>query len=387
MDHLFSARLRELRDIADRVAHDVIAPRAEEVDRHARWPAASLEALADAGLMGLLVPRASGGEGQGLLGLVAVTEALGRACSSTAMCFGMHAVGTAAIAAKATDDQRERYLTAIAAGRHVTSLALSEPATGSHLYFSQTELRREGGAYVVNGVKTFVTNGGHADSYVLSTVASEPDAKLGEFSCLIVDAASDGLAWQEPWAGFGMRGNASRGLHLDDAHVPARNLLGEEGDQAWYVFEVVTPYFLMAMSAVYLGIARAALDLTVEHLKTRRTPDTNGTLSDVPELQLELAEMWSAVTACRHLVHDAARRGDEGDPAALPSLYMSKAAAAEMVVAVTNQAMTLCGGIAYRENAHLARLLRDARASHVMAPTTHMLKQWTARTLLDLPLL
>ncbi len=387
MDHLFSARLRELRDIADRVARDVLAPRAEAIDRDAVWPAHALEALGDAGLMGLLVPRSNGGEGQGLLGLVAVTETLGRACSSSAMCFGMHAVGSAAIAAKATGYQRDRYLAAIAAGRHVTSLALSEPATGSHLYFSETELRRDGDVYVVDGAKTFVTNGGHADSYVISTMASEPDARLGEFSCLILDAGSDGLTWAEPWRGLGMRGNASRGFRLDAVRVPARNLLGEEGDQAWYVFEVVTPYFLVAMSAVYLGIARAALDLTIDHLKTRRTPGTNGTLSDVPELQLELAEMWSALTMCRHLVHDAARRGDEGDPMALPALYMSKATAAEMVVAVTNQAMTLCGGIAYRENAHLARLLRDARASHVMAPTTHMLKQWTARTLLDLPLL
>jgi alkylation response protein AidB-like acyl-CoA dehydrogenase len=387
MDHLYPARLRELRDVADRVAREVLAPGAEAIDRAALWPAGALRALGDAGLMGLLVPRPAGGEGQGLLGLVAVTEALARACSSTAMCFGMHCVGTAAIAAKATAFQRDRYLTAIAEGRHVTTLALSEPATGSHLYFSETRVRSDGDAYVVDGVKTFVTNGGFADSYVISTVASEPDAKFGEFSCLIVDAASEGLAWQEPWRGFGMRGNSSRGFRMDAVRVPRRNLLGEEGDQVWYVFEVVTPYFLMAMSAVYLGIARSALDLTVAHLKSRRTPQSDGTLADVPELQLELAEMWAAVTACRHLVHDAARRGDEGDQAALPSLYMSKAAAAEMVVAVTNQAMTLCGGIAYRENAHLARLLRDARASHVMAPTTHMLKQWTARTLLGRPLL
>lgn len=387
MDHLYSARLRELRDIADRLARDEVAPRAEAIDREAVWPAAALRALGDVGLMGLLVPRSAGGEGQGLLGLVAVTEALARACSSTAMCFGMHCVGTAAIAAKATAFQRDHYLTAIAEGRHVTTLALSEPATGSHLYFSETKLRRDGDAYLVDGEKTFVTNGNHADSYVISTVASESDAKFGEFSCLVVDAASEGLEWQRPWQGFGMRGNSSRGFRLDAVRVPRRNLLGEEGDQVWYVFEIVTPYFLMAMSAVYLGIARAALDLTITHLKTRRTPQTDRTLADVPELQLELAEMWSAVTTCRHLVHDAARRGDEGDDTALPSIYMSKAAAAEMVVAVTNNAMTLCGGIAYRENAQLARLLRDARASHVMAPTTHMLKQWTARTLLDLPLL
>jgi isovaleryl-CoA dehydrogenase len=387
MDHVVSARLRELRQIADRVAEEVIAPRAEEVDRTARWPEHALSALGEAGLMGLLVPRAAGGEGQGLVGLVIVTEAIARACSSAAMCFGMHCVGTAAIAAKASALQSERYLRAIAEGRHVTSLALSEPGAGSHLYLSETSLRRDDDGYVVDGVKSFVTNGGHADSYVVSTVASDPDAKLGEFSCLIVDADNEGLVWLEPWRGMGMRGNASRGFRLESVRVPHGNLLGEEGDQAWYVFEVVTPYFLMAMSATYLGIASAALDLTIEHLLTRHTPHTDGALAEVPEIQLELAEMWASVEACRQLVFDAARRADEGDAGGIPALYMSKALAAETAVSVTNQAMTLCGGIAYRENAKLARLLRDARAAHVMAPTTHMLKQWTSRSLLGLPLL
>ena len=386
MDYLLSPRLRALRGLADEVARDVITPRAAEVDRDALWPAHALRALGDAGLMGLLAPRSVGGEGEGLVGLVAVTEAIAREGASAAMCFGMHCVATAVIAVKATAHQRANYLEPIATGRHVTSLALSETGMGASFYVSQTSLRRDGDALVVDGEKQFVTNGGHADSYVVSTMASDPEARLGESSCLIVDADTPGLHWLEPWLGLGMRGNSSRGVRIEGARVPRANLLGEEGDQTWYVFEVIVPSFLLAMSAVYLGVARAALDETIGHLRSREISVAGATLSEVPALQIELAEMWAAVEACRLQVFEAARRSDEGQDA-LTAVLTSKVVAAETVVAVTNQAMTLCGGIAYRENARLAQLLRDGRASHVMAPTTHMLKQWTARRLLGLPLL
>ena len=387
MEPVLSSRLRELRDAAETVARDVAAPHAEEVDREARWPEHSMDALKEAGLMGLHVPRELGGEGQGLVALVATTEALGRACSSTAMCFAMHCVGTAVIAAKATPYQREHYLRPIAEGRHISSLALSETGTGSHLYLSQTSLRREEDVFIADGTKQFITNGGRADSYVVSSMTSDPDAEAGEFSCLIVDAGTPGMRWLDPWAGLGMRGNSSRGLRLEGAQVPVENLLGEEGDQIWYVFEVVGPYFLLAMSATYLGIARAALDEALQHLRRRRFSHSGESLAEIPVLQYKIADMWTSVEKSRHLVYQAAALGDVGDAGALPAIFMSKADVAETVVAVANEALTLCGGIAYGENAHLARLLRDARASHVMAPTTFMLKQWTARSLLGLPLL
>lgn len=387
MEHLLSARLRHLRQTAERVARDVVAPAAQRVDQEAAWPEHSMRAFGEAGLLGLHVPRSLGGEEQGLVGLVAVTEEIGRACSSSAMCYAMHCVGTAVMAAKATPHQREHYLRPIAEGRHVTSLALSETGAGSHLYLAETSLRRDGDAFVVDGEKQFITNGAHADSYVVSTRASGRDTEAGEFSCLIVDAGTPGTSWLEPWRGMGMRGNSSRGLRLDEARLPQHNLLGEEGDQVWYVFEVITPYFLVAMSATYLGIARAALDITMHHLRTRRFSHSGETLAEVPVLQHRLAGMWAEVEKVRHLVYDAARRGDAGDADVLPAIFMSKAEVAETVVDVTNEAMSLCGGIAYRENADLARLLRDARASHVMAPTSDMLKGWTARALLGLPLL
>lgn len=387
MDDLLSSRLRVLRDRAEEVAREVAAPRADEVDRDAVWPEHTLRALADAGLMGLQVPRTLGGEGQGLLGLVAVTETLGMACASSALCYGMHCVGTAVMAARATAHHRERYLAPIAAGEHVTSLALSESGAGSHVYLSETTLEREDGQLIVDGVKQFITNGGRADSYVVSTMSSRYEEEPGEFSMLILDAGTPGATWLDAWNGVGMRGNSSRGLRLEGARVPVENLLGEEGDQPWYVFDVIVPYFLMAMSGTYLGIARSALDATMQHMRSRRFSHSGESLGEVALLQHKLAGMWASVQKTRRLVYDAARLGDAADADALPALLMSKADVAETAVAVTNEAMTMCGGIAYRENSHLARLLRDARAAHVMSPTTDLLRQWAARFMLGLPLL
>ncbi len=385
MDHLLPVQLAELQSVATDLAETVIAPLAAEVDAECRWPAHSMQAFADAGLLGLQVPSELGGLGQGLLGLCVLTEAIARACPSSALCYGMHCVATAVIAAKATEHQRDHYLREIAAGRHITTLALSEHGTGAHFYLPETRLDADGEDFVVDGTKQFVTNGGHADSYVVSTVAA--GAEAGDFSCLIVDKSSAGMHWLDAWAGFGMRGNSSRPLRLDKVRVPARNLLGEAGDQVWYVFEVVAPFFLMAMAGTYLGVAQAALDEASLHLRSRRYSHSGEALRDVESLQIRYGELWTDLVKTRALVREAARRGDAAHPEALPFILACKAEAAETAVRLANEAMTLCGGAAYRENSRAARLLRDARAGHVMTPTTGLLKLWTGRSLLGLPLL
>jgi isovaleryl-CoA dehydrogenase len=384
---LESETIDALREIAEEVASRVLAPRAEEVDREARWPEHSMRALGEAGLLGLHVPTDLGGHGQGLLAVATITEVLARACSSSAMCFGMHCVGTAVMAAKPTRTQEEKYLEPIARGEHITTLALSEKGTGAHFYLPATNLIREGEEFRIEGTKQFVTNGGHADSYVVSTRASSEEAERGEFSCIVVDGDRPGMEWLEEWRGFGMRGNSSRGVRLDGVRVPVENLLGEEGEQVWYMFEVITPYFIMAMAGAYLGIAQRALDEAVRHLTERAYAHTGENLADLDVMQIRVAELWAEVTKTRLLIHHAARLGDLGDPDALVPLLTSKAEVAATATRVTDEVMTLVGGIGYGENSTLSRALRDARASHVMAPTTSLLRLWAGRVLLGKPML
>lgn len=347
-----------------------------------------MRALAAAGLMGLNAPVSAGGHGLGLEALVSVTRVLAREHPSAALCYAMHCVGTAVIAAKATAAQHARFLVPIAAGDHMTTLALSEPGTGAHFYFPQTQIQPDGDGYLVDGVKSFITNGGHADSYVLSTAAADEHASgEGVFSAVLVEAGADGLEWQDEWRGFGMRSNSSRGVRLDRVRICRDQLLGEEGDQLWYVFEVVTPYFLAAMAGTYLGIAEGAVDIAAEHLGGRRHSHTGELLGAHPTLSAELGSMWIELEGARQLVLSAARRGDAAAADGLPGILACKAAATRAAVDLTNRAMTLVGGIGYRENSRLARLLRDARAGDVMAPTTHVLQTWLGRALLGMPLL
>lgn len=382
-----SQQLRTLKERATAVAVEVAGPNAAQVDSEAAWPQQTFAALAEAGLLGLHVPARLGGHGQGLTGLLMLTEVIGSGCSSSGLCYGMHNVGTAVLAAKATPDHEERFLRPIAEGRHVTSLAISESGTGSHLYLTETELERDGDDFLVSGEKQFVTNGGRADSYVASTMTTTGPAAPGEFNMIALESGTPGMTWLEPWRGFGMRGNSARGLNLDRARVSNRNLLGAEGDQMWYMFEVVVPYFIVAMAGAYLGIAQAALDDAINHVKTRRFAHSGELLAHASLIQERVATLWAEVEKSRRLVYHAARLGDEGDVRALPAILTAKAEMDNMVVNVTNEAMTIGGGIEYRENGKLARLLRDARASQIMSPTTDLLRLWTGRALLGLPVL
>lgn len=373
---------------ANAVAREVLGPRAESVDAEARWPETGIRALQDAGLTALTIPKDQGGLGYGLLALAKVCEALGRDCASTSICFGMHAVGAAVIAAKATAAQSTEFLTSIAEGDHITSLALSEPGTGTNFYYPQTRLSLSDNSHLVlSGTKCFVTNGGHANSYVVSTVSADPTAPPGHFSCVVLPASSEGMAWGPAWTGMGMRGNSSRSLELHDVSIPKENLLGNEGDQIWYVFNVITPYFIVAMAGTYLGLASAAFDEAAGHVKERRHAHTGALLAQNQIVQHRLGTLWASVARARALLHHSAAKGDAGDSDALPGLFSAKANVAECAVDVVGQAMALSGGRGYRSGSKLHRMLRDVQACHIMAPTTDTLRSWTGRALLGLPIL
>jgi isovaleryl-CoA dehydrogenase len=380
--------INELIQKAREISHDVVVKESLMADQKAIWVGRSMDALKSSGLTGLTAPVDCGGHGHGLYALTRICEELGKGYSSAGLCFGMHCVGTAVIAAKATDWQKRNYLEPIARGQHLTTLSLSEEGTGAHFYIPQTSLMPISEShFLVNGSKTFVTNGGHVDSYVLSTVGASEDAAPDQFSCIVLNEGTDGMKWGQDWDGLGMRGNSSRSLRLENVHVTNDQILGEKGDQLWYVFNVVAPYFLTAMAGTYLGIAERALSEAKTTLAKRSYSHNGSGLAQVSLLQHRLGTLWAKVESTRQLIYHAALLGDKGDESAVLSILAAKAEVASCAVDTVNEAMTLSGGIAYKNNGILGMLLRDARAAHVMAPTTDILYTWIGRTLLDQPLL
>ncbi len=380
--------LNRLLDIATQIAGTVVVEEAVTADRDGEWVKESMEVLKAEKLTAMVVPQEYGGMGHGLHAMAKVCEILGKSYSSVGLCFGMHCVGTAVIAAKATKWQQQNYLQPIAEGKHLTTLALSEAGTGAHFYFPQTSLMPVSeNTYLVNGTKTFVTNGAHADSYVLSTMGASEDAAPDQFSCIVLDNHTTGMQWGKPWDGLGMRGNSSCSLQLNNISIPGQQILGQKGDQLWYMFNVIVPYFLTAMSATYLGIAERALE---EGRKTllKRVYAHNGTqLAQVSLLQHRLGTLWVGVARTRTLIYHAVQQMEAGASDAVASIMAAKAEVAHCCVNTVNEVMTLSGGIGYGSNSLLGMLLRDARASHVMAPTSDMLYTWIGRTLLDQPIL
>lgn len=369
------------------IAREIVSAYADRYDREAKWPVEGIRALQEAGLGGLVIPIAKGGLGQGLVALAQVCEILGQECASTAICFGMHCVGSQVIAAHVTPKQQEEFLTPIVEGRHITTLSLSEPGTGVHFYIPQTTLRPVPDGFIANGTKTFVTNGGYADSYVVSSVIDSHELPADQFSCVIVPSDSRGLEWGPPWDGLGLRGNSSRSLKLDNVFISRANLLGHEGQHIWYIFNVVCPYFLVAIAGTYLGVASAALEEARQHMCQRHHTHNGQTLAQAPVLQHRLAKLWSMVERTRRLIYYAAQSFDAGEPDALIGVMASKVEVAECVVHVVNEVMTLAGGSAYRSDSRLHRMLRDARAADLMSPSTDILRTWMGRALLGQPLL
>ncbi|MBT3505752.1 MAG: acyl-CoA/acyl-ACP dehydrogenase [Piscirickettsiaceae bacterium] len=370
------------------ISSTVVAEDAEATDRLARWPERSLRSFQKEGLGGLTVPVEYGGLGQGTKTLAKVCEIIGQSCTSTAICYGMHAVGSAVIASKATDYQQEKYLTPICEGRHLTSIALNETGSGSQFYLPQTRMQYHSESeYNINGAKSFVLNGGKADSYIISAVAEGSHTPGEQFNCFMINADAAGIQWGERWKGIGLRGDSSRDLFLDSVKIPDKNILGQFGDQIWYVFNVITPYFLTAMAGSYLGIARAAINEVTHHIKNREFSFNGRALASSSVIQYQLGALWAKYARSRALVYYATECYDMDQDNALIDLFAAKAEVADATIEIVNEAITLCGGYAYQEKSILDLLLRDARAAHVMTPTADILRVWTGRSILEQPLL
>lgn len=371
-------------ETAKEVAEHVLAVNAAAIDRERRFPAENFAALKKAGLMGLFVPKQLGGHEASFETFTSVMEVLGGACATTAMCFLMHNCGTAVLARYADGEQKERMLRPIANGEKIATLAFSETANGAHFYQPSIQAVRDGSSYILNGRKSFVTNGNQADFYLVVTKAPDGQDGLNIFN---VEKNTPNLSFSGKWDGIGMAGNSSIVMELNNAPVSERNLIGKEGTGLNVIFDLVAPVFICGLSAVNAGIARAALNASVEHAKMRTHESAASSIGGYQAIQMYLAEMFIAVDSASIYINKTARMLDNGHPEALLSVLAAKTLACETAIKVTGTAMQVCGGIGFTTRLPIERYYRDGRAGSVMAPTTEVLKTWIGKSLVGLPLM
>lgn len=370
----------DYRSALARVIDDVVEPGAVAVDRDGSYPRAQMEALGEAGILGLVSSTGVGGAGEGLASAAAVVEQLARHCGSTAMVVMMHYSATAVIEAYGPQDIRE----AIAAGRHVTTLAFSEVGSRSHFWAPLGTAAAHDGVVRLDAQKSWVTAAGEAESYVWS---SRPLAADGPMTMWLVPSDAPGLSVPARFDGLGLRGNASSPVTADGVDVPASAILGADGAGLDIALTAVLPWFLVLNAAASIGLMQAVTDESTVHLTRTKLAHLGQSLAQQPVTRARLARMRIETDQTAALLEDALAAIGGGREDAQLRVLEVKAAAGEAAIDVTDLAMQVCGGAAFRKELGIDRRFRDARAARVMAPTTDALEDFIGRALCGLPLL
>ncbi|MDQ1399080.1 MAG: hypothetical protein QOK20_1012 [Acidimicrobiaceae bacterium] len=381
--------MSDYHDALERVITESVAPAAREVDELGRFPADSVKALGDAGILGLTSAASVGGAGEGLRAAAGVVESLASVCGSTAMVTLMHFAATAVLEAHGPEATRR----AIAEGQHLTTLAFSEVGSRSHFWAplgtatataTATASGESADDVSLTARKSWVTSAAAAKSYVWSSL---PLSAVGPMTLWLVPHPSSGLTVGQHFDGLGLRGNGSVPVDAEGVVVNRAAMLGPDGEGLNIALAVVLPWFLILSAAFSVGLMEATVAETGRHLTSTRLEHLGARLIDQPSPRSDYARMRLATDTARALLNDTLNAVESARPDATLRVLEVKAAAAEAALSVTDLAMKVCGGAAFRKELGIERRFRDAQAARVMAPTTDALLDFIGRAIGGLDLL
>jgi len=373
---------------AQEIASRVLAPYAGQNDKTGRFSTEAVESLGESGLLGLTLPVDVGGSGLGPRTFAAVAATLAEADASVAMVYLMHILGSATISAARPGAARAvtAVLREIGAGRHLSTLAFSEAGSRSHFWAPVSRAQRNGLGVLISAKKSWVTSAGHAQSYVVSSLAPEGNGPT-DSTLYLLPAETRGLSVVGSWDGLGLRANASAPITLEDCQVPADFQLTDDGAGFQAMLNVVLPLFNLGTAAVALGLCRAAVAGTASHLKSARFEHLGQSLGEsLPTLRAQFAAMQIDTDGLSARIDDLIDHLEKLRETTMLRVLESKAAAGDVAISVTSAAMRICGGAAFSRHMSIERLFRDAHAGAVMAPTGDVLREFIGKSLLGMPL-
>jgi butyryl-CoA dehydrogenase len=375
MDFALSAEHEAFRRVVREFAEAEIAPHAEEWDRTHTFPVETIRKMGEMGLFGLPFPEEFGGSDAGLLTLCLAIEEIARVDSSMAITLEA-AVGLGAnpIFHFGSDAQKQRWLPDLAAGKALAAFGLTEPDAGSDAGATRTRAERDGGEWVINGTKAFITNSGtELTSLVIVTARTGPD----EISAIIVPAGTPGMLVEPSYRKMGWRASDTHEIRLDDCRVPADNLLGEEG-RGFHQFLSILDDGRAAIAAMAVGVIQGCLDHSVAYAKERQA--FGRPIGAYQAVAFKCADMEVSLEAARMLTYRAAWLRDNGRPfrqaAAQAKLFASGAA-----VDATRHATQIFGGYGFVDETPVSRFYRDAKALEIGEGTSEIQRLVIARGL------
>lgn len=350
-----------IRDSMRAYVRDNITPHAAEWDRNSTFPRQALKELGELGALGMTIPEEWGGAGLDYLSLVLALEEIAAGDGATSTIISVQNSLPCGITYKyGTDAQKKRYLKPLARGEMLGCFCLTEPHAGSDASNLKTTATRDGNHWVLNGVKHYITTGKHADVAIVFAVTDKYAGKKG-ISAFIVPTATPGYVVARVEEKMGQHASDTCQIIFEDCHIPADHLLGKEGE-GYRIALSNLESGRIGIAAQCLGMARAALELTVEYGKQREAFGVP--IIEHQAVSFRLANMATQLEAARQLVWHAATLKDAGKPC-LTEASMAKLFASEMADKVCSDAIQIHGGCGYTRETSVERIYRDVRVAQI----------------------
>ncbi len=380
MDFELSEEQKLLKKTVREFAEAEIAPHSREWDEKQDFPREVFGQLAELGLMGVAWPAEYGGSGMTTLDWAIVMEELARVDAGVALSLAAHhSLCSGHIFLAGTDEQKKRFLTPLAKGEKVGCWGLTENSAGSDAGGTKTTAVRDGGSWVLNGSKTFITNGRVADTAVVMAVTDKSKGKKG-ISAFLVERGTKGFRSGKKEDKLGVRSSDTSELVFEDCRIPAENLLGREGFGFVDTLRILDRGRI-GIAAFSVGIAQASLEASMKYAKERM--QFGHPIADFQAVQFKIAEMATQVSAARLLTWRAASLRDSGREHTAES-SMAKLFAGEAAVHIALDAIQIHGGYGYIKEYPVERYLRDAKLGTIGEGTSEVQRLVIARELLGL---
>ena len=368
-----------IRDTVRRLAEEELAPIAARIDADDWFPREFFARLGEIGALGVLVPEEYGGSGGDYVGATLIMDELARHSGSVSLSYGAHAVlCVGAIARDATPAQMKRVLPRLCSGEAIGAWALTEPSAGSDALGMRTRAVRDGDTYVLDGSKTFITNGSEAETLVVYA-RTDPTLGANGISVFLVDGKAPGFSCSRKLEKMGMRGSPTAELRLDGVRVPVADRLGEENRGVAMMMRGLDVE-RATLAGVSLGLAQAALDHALRYARERE--QFGRPIADFQMVQKILADMYVELTAAQLLVYEAASLCVQQVSGVSKLASAAKLFSSEIATRAGLAAVQIFGGYGYTRDYPVERIARDAKLMEIGAGTSEIQRTIIARELL-----